>query len=277
MNEYTFDNPARVFSFGGGVQSTAILVLQAQGHLTPYESFIFANVGADSENPATLDYIERITKPYAARHGINFVEVQKTRKGQPDTIASAIYRENRTIIIPARMSDTGAPGHRNCTVDYKIRVLDRYLKINGLSPVIVGLGISLDEWQRMKDTDWHNLESGKLLGIDKKREYPLIDRRLNRNQCLRIIESAGLPIPPKSSCFFCPYHKQGEWIDMKRDTPELFKRACDVETQINRKRTALNRDGLYLHSSLKPLPQAVADQPRLFTETETCESGYCFT
>ncbi len=33
-----------VFSCGGGVQSTACLVLAAQGKI-PYQTFIFANVG----------------------------------------------------------------------------------------------------------------------------------------------------------------------------------------------------------------------------------------
>lgn len=40
----------RVFSFGGGVQSTAALVLAAQGEID-FTAFIFANVGADSEHP----------------------------------------------------------------------------------------------------------------------------------------------------------------------------------------------------------------------------------
>ena len=39
----------RTFSFGAGVQSTAVLVLQALGRLPePYDVFLFANVGDDS-------------------------------------------------------------------------------------------------------------------------------------------------------------------------------------------------------------------------------------
>ena len=37
-----------VFSCGGGVQSTACLVLAAQGKI-PYQTFIFANVGDKAE------------------------------------------------------------------------------------------------------------------------------------------------------------------------------------------------------------------------------------
>ena len=46
----------KVFSYGGGVQSTACLVLVAQGKLG-IQTFLFANVGDDSEHPATLRYV----------------------------------------------------------------------------------------------------------------------------------------------------------------------------------------------------------------------------
>ena len=58
-----------VVSYGGGVQSTALLVLAAQG-LIPHRMFLFANVGDDSEHPATLHYVRAIAAPYAAAHGI---------------------------------------------------------------------------------------------------------------------------------------------------------------------------------------------------------------
>lgn len=44
------DRRLRVFSYGGGVQSTAALVLAAQGRID-FPAFVFANVGEDSEHP----------------------------------------------------------------------------------------------------------------------------------------------------------------------------------------------------------------------------------
>jgi hypothetical protein len=47
--------PIRVMSFGGGTQSMAALVAQAQGLLEkPYDVFLMADVGHDSENRPTL-------------------------------------------------------------------------------------------------------------------------------------------------------------------------------------------------------------------------------
>lgn len=51
-------DPIKVFSFGGGQQSVAALVLAAQGRID-YRTFLFANVGDDSERKGTLAYVEQ--------------------------------------------------------------------------------------------------------------------------------------------------------------------------------------------------------------------------
>jgi hypothetical protein len=44
--------PITVISYGGGVQSTALLVLAIQRQLGPVDAALFANVGDDSEDPS---------------------------------------------------------------------------------------------------------------------------------------------------------------------------------------------------------------------------------
>lgn len=57
----------RVFSFGSGVQSVAVLALQKLHKLPkPYDYFVFANVGNDSESPDTLQYLNDIVRPRGA-------------------------------------------------------------------------------------------------------------------------------------------------------------------------------------------------------------------
>ena len=269
-----------MFSSGNGTQSVAVMVLQALDKLpVPYDIFAFANVGADSENPATLEYTEKYIKPFLADHGIAFWEMQKKYKKQVDTLVQALYRDTRSIIIPARMSGSGALGNRNCTDDYKIEVIDRAIRSLKYIHAVVGLGISTDEITRVKDTEWHEFYGKQKIGFVKKREYPLIDLRMNRAACKEIITSVGLPLPPKSSCYFCPFHKRAEWIEMKRETPDLFQKAVDVERQINKKRVDIGRDGLFLHPDLVPLDQAVGAQPRLIPDEidDVCDTGYCMT
>lgn len=191
-----------VFSYGGGVQSNAVLVLQAEGKLLqPYDYFIFSNVGFDSENPATLEYVEHEAKPYAAKHGIEFITVQKMRGRKkaeqiPDTLLSQINRQQKSFVIPVRMGHNGAPGNRNCTEDFKISVVGNAIKAMGFTHAIIGLGISVDEFSRARSLEWYEEQN-----IQKRREYPLLDLRLGRSDCLRIIQAAGLSEPPKSSCW----------------------------------------------------------------------------
>lgn len=269
----------RIFSFGGGVQSTAVMVLQAQHQIMPYDAYIFANVGADSENPETLEYIEKYTKPFAAKHGIKFEEVQKVRRGgAKDTLVSFIDRTERSIPIPARMSN-GAPGNRTCTTDFKILVVDKWVKQHAFTHAIVGLGISIDEFSRMRGEEWTDRQGKHKHGFWKRREHQLIDLRISRHKCVDIILKAGLPVPPKSSCFFCPFTRRAEWIEMKRNTPALFDEAVRIEHVINAKRGLLEKDRVYLHADVVPLENAVGNQMRLFTDEEmdACESGYCLT
>jgi len=269
----------KVFSFGGGVQSHAVLVLQATKQLPdPYDYFVFSNVGHDSENPATIEYFENITVPYCEEFGINLIEVRKTTRGEPETLYEYIHRTERTIPIPARMSN-GAPGNRSCTNDFKIRVVDKWIREQGYSHAIVGLGLSIDEFRRVRDEKWH-----KSNGIQKKRHHPLIDMRISRLDCLSIIKEAGLPQPPKSACWFCPFKSRGEWVVMKKEQPELFQQAIELEQHINEKRDALGRDYVYLFPQTKgqmvKLESAVGDQDNFFDlvdEDDNCDSGYCFT
>lgn len=265
----TYDDlTLRTFSFGGGVQSMAVLVLAAQGRVQ-YDSFLFSNVGDDSENPGTLEYYRTVAAPYAAANGISLIELRKTTHGQPVTLYQHLMGDNRSIKVPAYLS-SGAPGSRNCTPYWKIDVIARWQRQHGASaasPAVVGLGISTDEIHRART---HSGIAWQML------EYPLIDLGMSRRDCVRVIEQAGLPVPPKSSCWFCPFKRTVEWQTMRREQPDLFDRAVALEQRINDKRQSLGKDAVYLHRSLHPLDQAIGIQ-LAFEYDDHCESGYCLT
>ena len=189
----------RVISYGSGVQSTALLVLAAEGKID-FKTALFCNVGDDSENPDTLKYLHEVAMPYAREHGIELIELQKVlRTGEIDTLYQRITKEgSRSIPIPIRVSN-GAPGNRSCTADFKIKVVDKWLRENSakLLGAIVGLGISLDEFQRVKPNMDPDTKSWK------ENVFPLIDLRMDRQDCINVIQRAGLPVPPKSACYFC--------------------------------------------------------------------------
>lgn len=265
----------KVISYGGGVQSTALLVLAARGEID-FRTFLFANVGDDSEHPATLAYIREIAVPYAARAKLEIHELKRQRRdGATETLMQRLNRPGtRSIPIPVRMAN-GAPGRRNCTADFKIRVIGRWLREHGATaqqPAAVGIGISLDEIHR---ANRRRKESHEEI------EYPLLDLGLRRDDCKRIITDAGLPVPPKSSCFFCPFRTVKAWRHQRMHEPDLFALSVQLEETINQRRAALGRDAAYLTRYGIPLPQAISEADLAATKADedggTCDSGWCMT
>jgi hypothetical protein len=265
---------AHIFSCGGGVQSTACLVLAAQG-VIPYRTFVFANVGDNAEDPRTLRYITEVLKPYAAEHGIEWVDVQRRRRdGTPVDLYDELHRPIRSVDIPVRMAN-GAPGRRNCTTYFKIKPVAKWIKKHHPGCVL-GKGISADEFHRATPSRE---------GDGYSSAYPLIELGHNRRDCLRLVAEAGLPQPPKSSCWFCPYKTTDQWTLMRQERPELFGKAAALEEMINGKRQSMGRDAVYLSSpgarNTLPLARAIPDQlgifPEWIEEQDGCESGYCMT
>jgi len=264
----------------GGVQSTAVLVLAVQRRLS-IPRFLFANTGDDSEDPQTLHYVRTVAAPYAKAHGIELHELHRVRRdGGTETLHGRLTRPgSRSLPIPVRMSG-GAPRTRSCTTDFKIHIIGRWLKAHGAtptSPAKVSAGISLDEIHRVTNRRVEPYEQVV---------YPLLDLRLRRSDCVGIIRRAGLAIPTKSACWFCPLKRPSGWADMRRDRPDLFARACALEDLLNTRRAGLGRDPVWLTRFNQPLAEAVAQAqpplPGLDEDTDgdgagLCDNGSCFT
>ncbi|MFJ3339046.1 phosphoadenosine phosphosulfate reductase [Streptomyces sp. NPDC086766] len=266
----------RAFSFGGGVQSVACLVLASQGRIE-FDTFIFANVGEDSEDPRTLAYFREYALPFAQAQGLRLEEVHRVRRdGSTETLWGRLNKDgSRSLPIPVRMSN-GAPGTRSCTADFKIRVIGKRLKELGATkehPATVGVGISVDEIQRANSRRSESYE---------RITYPLLDLGLRRTDCYRVIRGAGLPVPPKSACFFCPFHRPETWREMRRTAPDLFAKSCQLEDTLNERRALLGKDPVYLTRFGKSLAEAIPDGWDTlpfdeWDETALCDSGRCFT
>lgn len=59
--------------------------------------------------------------------------------------------------------------------------------------------------------------------------YPLREWGITRSVCRDIIVKAGLPIPPKSACFFCPASKQQELRRLAIVDPAYYVLALAME------------------------------------------------
>jgi hypothetical protein len=271
----------RTISYGGGVQSTALIVLATQGKLDEIiggkvDAALFSNVGDDSEHPATLEYVRNVATPWALERGVRVVELHRVmRDGSSRTLMQDLERDSRSINIPVRMAN-GAPGNRNCTHTFKVQVVGKWLKANGANKndrAVVCIGISTDEIQRVNNKRAMDYESPV---------YPLIELGLDRSACMTLIKDAGLPVPPKSSCYFCPFHRPQQWSEMRRDEPELFWKAADLEKTLNQRRDSLGKDHVYLTGYGKPLEKAIPEAQDTLpgfdgADIDTCDEGYCWT
>jgi hypothetical protein len=309
-----------VVSYGGGKQSTALLVLAAQGKM-PIRTFLFANVGDDSEDPRTIAYVRHVAQPYAAVYGIELHELDRIKRGG---IHQTLYGQltnpdSRSIPIPIRMADTGAPGTRNCTDTYKIKVIGKWLEAHGASeesPAVVAVGISVDELHRVntRKARPHERLAYPLLGLLDGRfdaaAFEQIDTPMSRLECDELVRAqllppqlvpelqehftefapdtqadllasgfSLLPRPGKSACYFCPFKKPSEWALQRKQSPELFQQAAELEELLNRRREMLGRDRAYLTRYGKPLAEAIPEVIENADDLDDghCDNGYCMT
>lgn len=262
----------RVFSYGGGVQSTAALVLAAERKID-FPTFLFANTGDDSEHPKTLAYVREVAMPYAEQHGIALHELRKEyRDGRDETLWQKMTKEgSKSTGIPVRLEGSGAPANRSCTARFKIEVISKWLREHGATkqnPAVSGLGISLDELHRARTSS----------GIPHQiLTYPLIDLRLTRQDCVNVIERGGLPVPGKSSCFFCPFHRKSYWARQRQEEPELFQKSVELERLLSERSERLGHGKVFMTDALVPLNQVIVDTGQQEFDLGMCEGGYCHT
>jgi len=265
----------RTFSFGGGVQSTAVLALQSMGELAePFDVYLLADTG--DEHPDTYDYLEAFHRPLAESCGAELHTLKRTWKdGSTYSILEHIDRLETALPIPVYMEgDDGRPGkpwQRRCTSDWKIEIIDRWLRKNGATadaPVECGMGISLDEIHRARPSR-----------VDYKiLTYPLLDAGITRAGCYEIINRAGLPPAPRSACFYCPFSSTERWRELRKDRPDLFQRAIELEEELSARTQA--RFGTRVFLSRKGRLADLDDQlafPFDLDEPDSCDSGHCFT
>lgn len=182
-------------SFGGGVNSTALLLLLTdQG-----ENFetIFVNHGGDY--PETYEYVK-----YLRNQGFTITETI------PDV-------EGHTTIYEYSMDKQILPSfrYRWCTDKFKIRSINNYIE----KPCIMFIGFDYGESKRSLKNN-----SDKITNV-----YPLIDAKMDRNACVDLIKEHGLKIPPKSGCWFCPFMRKIEIRELFLNRRDLYDKAVKME------------------------------------------------
>ncbi len=279
--------PIHIISLGAGVQSSCMALMAAKGEITPMPTAaIFADTQAEPD--AVYKWLGWLTKqlpfPVLTVTKGNLAEedlrMRTTKDGRSYTVTSLPYftlsdgerrlcndcglRVGKSVTECEECGGKdfrtdsseikGINPHRICTVNYKIKpIMKKAREIGGIKRgqktvgVVQWIGISLDEVIRMKDSrePW------------AQNRWPLIESKMSRHDCLRWMEKNGYPKPPRSACYFCPYHSNAEWVNLIRTEPAAFDRAVAYERAVAKSKglTSNSHSKKFLHRSCKPLDE----------------------
>lgn len=231
----------KVLSLGAGVQSTTLALMASFGELGDVpDCAVFADTGW--EPVAVYEHLERL------RDALSFpVYVVKQGDLRDDLMKSQNSTGQRFAAVPWFMKNPdGSPGmgRRQCTAEYKLRPIQRkVVELMGGKRIKGGcemwVGISTDEAIRMKPSRVQYIVN----------RWPLIEKRMNRNDCHKWLERAGWSAP-KSSCIGCPFHSNEQWRSL---TAEEFADAVAVDKAI--RNMPKFKAEQFMHRSLKPLDE----------------------
>jgi hypothetical protein len=258
----------RILSLGAGVQSTALALMAAHGAIEPMpDAAIFADTG--DEPTAVYKHLRWLMSPNVLPFPVHL-----TSRGR---LSEKLFAGDDEARVPFHVG-AGGLSKRQCTRNYKLKPIRRktreLLKCGPrgyIAPgsVEVWIGISTDEAIRQKPSGANFLTN----------RWPLLEARMSRGDCIEWMKRQDYPIPPKSSCVFCPYRRNDQWRDLRDNDPAGWANACRVDALLRTpEQISRFRGELYAHRSCKPLDQVdlstAEDRGQLNLFLNECE-GMC--
>jgi hypothetical protein len=231
-----------IASFGGGTNSTAMLIGMWEKGI-PVNLILFADTGA--EQPYTYLYINIMNRWLKAH---NMPEITVVRNVDKDGNRYSLEQE----CLKIKALPSIAYGYKKCSLKHKVAPQDKFC--NNYQPcinawknkekIVKFVGYDAGEENRILNAKTHDIQDTKFSKV-----YALYEWGWWREDCEKKIIEHGLPLPGKSSCFFCPSMKKKEIKQLKKQYPDLFNRAIAIED--NAKENLLTVKGLGRNYSWK--------------------------
>lgn len=239
----------QIVSYGGGTNSAA-MVAELVNHREYLDAIVFSDTGG--EKPETYAHIDLMSAWLVTRGYPAITMIRRTPAIVGDRTASTLEEE---CLMRGQLPGI-AYGFKSCSDKWKTQPFRTWFKEQAFDDeVTVCVGFDAGEE--------HRAARGDLYDEPYQKRYPLIEWRMERDDCIASIKAAGLPQPGKSACFFCPSSKKGEILALANEHPLLFQRAAAMEENADLTSIA----GLGRRFSWRDLVKADADQAKLFPET----------
>ena len=266
----------KILSCGAGMQSTALALMSCEKAMTSsvlspavpiYDAILFCDLGF--EPPWVMQQVEFIQK--ACNDAGIFFKI----------LYSPLYAdymrnfgERRAVSIP--WWTLGDDGHksrmpRNCTIDYKVEVISKYVRWHLL-------GYKKGQQLREEDKKAHEMHMG--FGYEEQRRckvnpnpmfvnrFPLVEMRLTRaDNYAYILERWGLATRA-SACTFCPFHKNIFFHYLRENEPREYDRLVEFDHLLRDKTPKPPMDSdLFISRSRKRIEDLTPEE---------CEDGEYF-
>jgi hypothetical protein len=240
-------------SLGGGVNSCSMLLGMYERGIRP-DLILFADTGDEIENPSewpeTYQYVEMFSRWLDQR---GMPEVTVVRHATDTLYASCI----RNGTLPSK-----AYGFPGCAVKFKHQIIERFETATYGPDVIIEKAIG---YHALEDRGSDIQERGRY-----RYRYFLKEWGWGQDECVESFGRHGLPVPPKSACYFCPSAKPHEIRRLNREHPDLMAKAIAMEENAipyHAERGGLVK-GLGRTFSWKQVIKADEDQLKMFPEPD---------
>jgi hypothetical protein len=209
-------NRTVVVACGVGRDSTGMLVGLHERGIRP-AAILFADVG--SEKQGTYNFIPHL-QAWLARVAfppLTIVRYQPVRA--PYTTLEGNMLANATL--PGATFNRGS-----CTMKFKVVPQDKFCR--SFEPCLKAWECgdkvlkliefeSTEGYRQQRAADRAHGGSGTADANRYEYQYPLMEWGWNLERCKQAIDDAGMPIPPKSACFFCPNQRPHEVAELSDD------------------------------------------------------------
>lgn len=220
------ERPLFVVSDGMGVDSSGMLEGLRRLGLRP-DVILHADTG--DEKPETVAFRE-VRQRWLRSVGFpEFVMVrrppgvaQKRRKTPFATLGEKV------LAYETLPSD--AFGKKGCSVEWKIEPQERKLAQDPRAQALWARGgrvvkaIGYDAGAKDSARAWKLTNDAHYEYV-----YPLREWGWDRARIIAELRAVGAPIPPKSSCIFCPQNKPWEIVHLAQSHPDLADRIIEIE------------------------------------------------